>query len=180
MDGRVVSVSRSARHGFSKEQVPEIVVLAGLGVEGDAHAGATVKHRYLVKKNPKAANLCQVHLIQDSLFAELRGLGFAIGPGDLGENIVTSGIDLLGLPRGARLHLGTTAVVEVTGLRTPCKQMDAFRAGLMKACLARDAAGGVVRKAGIMGIALAGGLIGVGDGVGVELPEKPWMKLEAV
>jgi MOSC domain-containing protein YiiM len=180
MDGRVVSVSLSARHGFSKERVPEIVVLAGLGVEGDAHAGVTVKHRYLVKKNPQAANLCQVHLIQDLLFEELRELGFDLGPGDLGENVVTSGVDLLGLPRGTRLHLGATAVVEVTGLRTPCKQMDGFKAGLMKACLARDAAGGVVRKAGIMGIALADGVVRVGDGVAVEMPVGEWVRLGPV
>jgi MOSC domain-containing protein YiiM len=180
MRGTVISVSRSAKHGFSKERVPEIAILAGLGVEGDAHAGATVKHRYLVKKNPTAANLCQVHLIQDSLFAELHWLGFAVAPGDLGENIATSGLDLLGLPRGTRLHLGATAVVEVTGLRTPCKQMDGFKPGLMKACLGRDAAGGVVRKAGIMGIALAGGVVRVGDPVAVEMPAGEWVKLGPV
>jgi MOSC domain-containing protein YiiM len=116
----VVSVSRSAVHGFSKQVAAEIVLLAGLGVEGDAHAGVTVRHRYRVRQDPSAPNLCQVHLLQEELFAELAGKGIAIAPGEMGENITTRGLDVLSLPRGARLHFGANAIVEVTGLRDPC------------------------------------------------------------
>jgi MOSC domain-containing protein YiiM len=180
MEGKVVSVSRGARHSFSKEACGTIQIVAGLGVEGDAHAGVTVKHRYLVRKNPNAPNLCQVHLLQAELFEELRGQGFEIAPGEMGENVTTSGLDLLALPLGARLHLGAHAVVEVTGLRTPCVQMDQFKPGLMKACMDRAADGSLVRKAGIMGIALAGGVVWAGDVIAVELPAGEWKRLEAV
>jgi len=180
MGGTIVSVSRSGRHSFSKGQVGEIVIVAGLGVEGDAHAGVTVKHRYLVRKDPTALNFCQVHLLQEELFEELRERGIEIGPGEMGENVTTSGIDLLGLPLGTRLHLGATAVIQVTGLRTPCVQMDKLRPGLMRACLGRDEKGGVVRKAGIMGVAKASGVVRAGDGIGVELPVGEWVRLGPV
>jgi MOSC domain-containing protein YiiM len=170
MDAKVVSVSLSPSHGFSKAVAREITLLAGLGVEGDAHAGATVRHRYRVRKDPTASNLCQVHLLHRELFGELAGEGIAVSPGEMGENMTTSGIDLLGLPRGTLLRLGESAVVEVTGLREPCAQMNGLRPGLMKACLARDARGGLVRKAGIMGIVLAGGVVRAGDAICVEIP----------
>ena len=157
MEGKVISVSRSPRHSFSKEVCGTIKILAGLGVEGDAHAGVTVKHRYLVRKDPTAPNLCQVHLLQAELFAELQANGLQIAAGEMGENVTTTGLDLLALPLGTRLHLGPQAVVEVTGLRTPCTQMDGLRPGLMKACLGRSADGELVRKAGIMSVALVGG-----------------------
>jgi MOSC domain-containing protein YiiM len=180
MQGKIVSVSRSAGHAFSKERCASINVVAGLGVEGDVHAGATVKHRYLVRKNPKAPNLCQVHLLQAELFDELRARGIEIAPGEMGENVTTLGVDLLSLPLGAKLHLGEQAVVEVTGLRTPCSQMDAFRPGLMKACMGREADGSLVRKAGIMAIATVGGTVVAGDAVAVELPAGEWVKLGPV
>jgi len=180
MTGSIVSLSRSPTHSFSKQRVEQIVLLAGLGVEGDAHAGATVRHRYLVKKNPLAPNLCQVHLLQDSLFAELREQGIDVGPGEMGENVTTTGVDLLDLPLRTRLHLGATAVVEVTGLRTPCVQMNQFRSGLMKACTGRDENGRLIRRAGIMGIALAGGIVQVGDAIIAELPAGAWVKLGPV
>jgi MOSC domain-containing protein YiiM len=180
MQGKVISVSRSVTHSFSKACVDEIVILDGLGVEGDAHAGKKVRHRYLVKKNPDAPNLAQVHLMAAELFDELRLTGLAIGPGEMGENVTTSGIDLIHLPLGSRLHLGETAVVEVTGLRTPCSQMDRFRPGLKKACVGRDQSGAKELRAGVMGIALAGGTIRPGDAVEVGLPKKPWSKLQPV
>ena len=164
----MVSVSRSAVHGFSKGVQPEIVLLDGLGVEGDAHAGVTVRHRYMVRKHPTAANLCQVHLIHAELFEELATQGFAVAAGEMGENVTTCGVDLLGMGRGTRLHLGSSAVVEVTGLREPCSQINGLQAGLMKACIAREAGGRVIRKAGIMGIVVAGGTVRSGDAIGVE------------
>lgn len=164
------SVSRSARHTFSKEVQPEIMLLAGLGVEGDAHAGVTVRHRYMVKKNPGAANLCQVHLLQEELFRELAEEGLSVGAGEMGENITTRGLDLLALGRDTLLHLGESAVVRVTGLRQPCSEMNKLRAGLMKACLThRD--GKVVRKAGIMGVVVQSGLVRAGAAIRIELPE---------
>lgn len=180
MQGTVVSVSRSPVHGFSKDVVSQIDLIAGLGVEGDAHAGVTVRHRYRVRKDPKALNLCQVHLLQEGLFAELAGLGIPLGPGEMGENITTRGIDLLTLPVGALIHLGDAAIVEITGLREPCKQMNGLRPGLMKACLGRDAKGAVVRKAGVMGVARAGGAVRANDTIRVILPPHPWRSMGPV
>jgi len=180
MSGRVVSVSLSGSHSFSKTPVESIRLLAGLGVEGDAHCGALVKHRYRVKQDPTQPNLCQVHLLQAELFAELLGKGFEIAPGEMGENITTSGIDLLALPTGALLTIGETAVVEVTGVRNPCVQMNQFRAGLMPAVIERKSAGKVVKKAGIMGIVTAGGVVRAGDGIRVDLPQRPWRELVCV
>lgn len=180
MMGRVVSVSLSGSHGFSKQVATRIRLLAGLGVEGDAHCGALVKHRYRVKQDPTQPNLCQVHLLQSELFDELRGKGFEIAPGEMGENITTAGIDLLALPTGARLVIGETAVVEVTGLRNPCVQMDRFRTGLMRAVMERSTRGKVVKRAGIMGIVMAEGEVRAGDAIRVELPERPWRELVCV
>jgi MOSC domain-containing protein YiiM len=176
----VVSVSRSLVHSFSKEVAGEITLLAGLGVEGDAHAGATVRHRYRVRKDPTAPNLCQVHLLHEELFAELAGKGIHVAAGEMGENVTTRGVDLLQLPVAARIHLGEKAIVEVTGLRDPCAQMNGLRPGLMKACIARDASGEISRKAGIMGVVLAGGIVRAGDVIRVEMPAKPWRKMGTV
>jgi MOSC domain-containing protein YiiM len=175
----VVAVGRAETHAFSKPTADAITLVAGLGVDGDAHAGATVKHRSRVKVDPTQPNLRQVHLIHAELFDELRGRGFAIAPGDMGENVTTWGLDLLGLPTAARLQIGE-AVIEVTGLRNPCRQLDAFRPGLMKAVLDRDAAGRIIRKAGIMGVVIAGGRIRPGDAIAVTLPPPPHHPLERV
>jgi MOSC domain-containing protein YiiM len=166
----VTSVSRSGRHTFSKPVVLTIRLVAGLGVEGDAHLGETVKHRSRVRRNPDDPNLRQVHLIHEELFAELRQGGFDVGPGAIGENVTTRGIDLLGLPTGTRLRLGPAAVVEITGLRNPCRQLDAFQPGLMAAVLGRDPEGRVVRKSGVMAVVISGGDVTVGDAITVELP----------
>jgi MOSC domain-containing protein YiiM len=166
----VRSVSRSARHGFSKAVEDEIRLVAGLGVEGDAHAGVTVQHRSRRHRPDPPPNLRQVHLIHAELFDEVATGGFVVEPGDMGENVTTQGVDLLSLPRGTRLHLGRHAVVELTGLRNPCTQIDGFSDGLMRAVLGRDADGNLVRKAGVMSIVLASGLVRAGDRVAVELP----------
>jgi MOSC domain-containing protein YiiM len=170
MPASVVSVSLSPTHSFSKSAAPEITLLAGLGVAGDAHAGVTVRHRYRVRQDPTAPNLCQVHLLHSELFAELALQGLVVTPGQMGENITTAGIDLLGLPRHTRLHLGASAIIEITGLRDPCNQMNGLKPGLMKACIARAANGEIVRKAGIMGIVIAGGTVRAGDAIEVRLP----------
>lgn len=176
---KVVSVSLSSSHSFSKKTQTSIRLLKGLGVEGDAHMGATVKHRSRVKADPNQANLRQVHLIHSELFAELKAKGFSVTAGDVGENIITQGIDLLALPKGTKLSIND-AVIEVTGLRNPCLQLDAFQAGLMKATLDTDEKGSLIRKAGIMGIVLATGEVSIGDDISVELPAAPHEKLECV
>ena len=176
----VVAVSRSGRHSFSKPNAASIRLIAGVGVEGDAHAGATVKHRSRVRADPSQPNLRQVHLIAAELLDELRADGFGVAPGAIGENITTRGIDLLALPAGARLTLGAEAVVEITGLRNPCAQLDKLQPGLMAATLDRDADGGLIRKAGVMGIVLVGGEVRPGDPIAVELPPEPRRKLEPV
>ena len=169
----VLAVSLRHGHHFSKTPSLSIRLLTGLGVAGDAHMGETVKHRSRVRKDPMQPNLRQVHLIHAELFDELRAKGFAVKPGELGENITTSGVDLLALPTGTRLHLGASAVVEITGLRNPCIQIDNFQKGLMAATLDKDADGNLVRKAGIMSIVIAEGDVRPGDAVGVEFPTMP-------
>ena len=178
---RVEAVSRSSGHTFTKPTQPGIVLLEGLGVEGDAHAGVTVRHRSRVRRDPSQPNLRQVHLIHAELFDELRAAGYELEPGFVGENVTTRGVDLLGLPTGTLLRLGERgAVVEVTGLRNPCTQLDGFRPGLMRAVLDRDADGGLVRKAGIMGVVVGGGAVRPGDPIAVELPAGPHRRLEPV
>jgi len=180
MNGIVTAVSCSATHTFSKPTQDSIHLLAGLGVEGDAHLGETVQHRSRVARDPSQPNLRQVHLIQAELLDELQAVGFAVLPGQMGENITTRGVDLLGLPVGARLHLGDSAVVEVTGLRNPCAQIDAFRPGLRAAVLDRDEKGATIRKAGVMGIVLAAGVVRPGDSIRVVLPPEPHQPLQVV
>lgn len=177
---RVVSVARDDGHRFSKPVVPAIRLLAGLGVEGDAHCGETVRHRSRVAVDPTRPNLRQVHLIPVELFADPAVRGFALRPGDLGENVLTEGLDLVGLPLGARLTLGAAAVVEVTGLRNPCAQIERFRPGLLAAVLDRAPDGSLLRKAGVMGVVVEGGEVRPGDAVAVALPPQPWRRLERV
>ncbi|SCY51626.1 MOSC domain-containing protein [Microvirga guangxiensis] len=180
MQASVLTVSRSATHSFSKPNRDTIRLLAGLGVEGDAHAGETVKHRSRVKADPTQPNLRQVHLIHAELFDELDAKGFSVAPGAMGENITTRGIDLLSLPVGARLQIGPSAVVEVTGLRNPCIQIDRFQKGLMKAVLDRDSEGSLILKAGVMGVVLTGGEVRPNDPVSIILPPEPHRRLERV
>jgi MOSC domain-containing protein YiiM len=156
---------------MSKTPFGRIRLIEGLGVEGDAHMGATVKHRSRVARDPAQPNLRQVHLIHAELFDELRAKGFAVSAGLMGENVTTRGIDLLGLPRGTRLRLGNQAIVAITGLRNPCTQLDGLQAGLMEAVLVRDPIRGLIRKAGVMGIVIAGGEVGDGAAIDIELPE---------
>jgi MOSC domain-containing protein YiiM len=180
MNGVVVAVHRSATHTVSKPNQTSIRLLTGLGVEGDAHAGETVKHRSRVARDPSQLNLRQVHLIHAELHDELAASGYAIAPGEMGENVTTRGLDLLALPTGARLHLGAEAVVEVTGLRNPCAQLDGIQSGLMAATLDRDEDGALIRKAGVMAIVLAGGDVQPGDLIRVELPAEPHRPLAPV
>jgi MOSC domain-containing protein YiiM len=180
MPALVVAVSRSATHSFSKRNEVYIRLLAGLGVEGDAHLGKTVKHRSRVARDPTQPNLRQVHLMPRELHEELNATGFAVAPGDMGENITTSGLDLLALPAGAHLQLGDTAVIEVTGLRNPCLQIDRFQPGLQSAVLGRDQHGKLVRRAGVMAIVLTTGEVRPGDAIRVKLPTHPHRALEPV
>jgi MOSC domain-containing protein YiiM len=180
MSGIVIAVSCRAVHSISKPNVDAIRLRAGLGVEGDAHMGVTVKHRSRVARDPDQPNLRQVHLLHTELHDELRGAGFLVAPGQMGENITTKGLELLALPTGARLHLGRSAVVEVTGLRNPCGQLDRIQAGLMAATLGRDERGDLVRRAGIMGIVVTGGEVRPGDVITVEAPPPPHRALQPV
>jgi MOSC domain-containing protein YiiM len=180
MNAIVTAVSLSSSHSFSKPNQGFIRLLASLGVEGDAHLGTTVKHRSRVAKDPTQPNLRQVHLIHSELFDELAAKGFAVTAGEMGENVTTRGIDLLSLPTGARLRLGESAIIEVTGLRNPCVQIDRFQKGLMKAVLGKDEQGNVIRKSGIMAIVLEGGEIRPGDAIRVELPRQPHRPLDVV
>ena len=170
MDGVVTAVSRSAGHTLAKPNADSIRLMAGLGVQGDAHCGTTVKHRSRVARDPSQPNRRQVHLIHSELHDVLQEQGFTVSAGQMGENVTTRGVHLLGLPTGARLRLGDTAIVEVTGLRNPCAQLDRIQPGLMGATLERAADGGLVRKAGIMAVVLEGGEVRPGDLIRVELP----------
>lgn len=176
----VLAVARDAGHNFSKPVCDSINVVTGLGVEGDAHYGKLIQHLYRIKKDPNDPNLRQIHLIHRELHEELRAKGFDIAPGDMGENVTTQGIDLLGLPRGTVLKFGEEAAVEITGLRNPCYQLNDFREGLMKACLDKAEDGSVIFKSGIMGIILKDGTIKPGDQIRVELPDGPHTPLDLV
>jgi MOSC domain-containing protein YiiM len=180
MSGRVEAVSQDGSHRFSKQPRMWIRLLAGLGVEGDAHLGTTVQHRSRVARDPSQPNLRQVHLLHQELLEELETQGFVVRAGDIGENILTRGIDLLGLPTDTVLRIGATAVVRVAGLRNPCSQLDRFRPGLMAATLDRDASGRLVRKAGVMAVVLADGEVRPGDLIEVVLPDEPRRRLDPV
>ena len=178
--GRVAAVSSSATHTLTKPNLAAIRLLEGLGVEGDAHAGTTVKHRSRVLKNPFQPNLRQVHLIHAELHDDLRAAGFVVAAGQMGENITTRGVALLDLPTGTRLRLGAEAVIEITGLRNPCTQLESIQRGLMAAVLDRDAAGNLIRKAGVMAVVVAGGVVRPNDTVTIELPPPPHQPLQPV
>ena len=178
--GTVTAVARSANHTFGKPNGDTIRLLAGLGVEGDAHMGRTVKHRSRVRRDPTRPNLRQAHLIHAELHDELNASGFSVAAGQMGENVTTRGIDLLGLPTGARLRLGDGAQIEVTGLRNPCKQLDDFQPGLMQAVLDRDDQGNLIRRAGVMAVVLTTGEVRPGDEIRVELSPEPCRPLEKV
>lgn len=167
---RVVAVCSSAVHAFSKQPQPTIRLVAGVGVAGDSHAGETVQHRSRVRRDPTQPNLRQVHVVHAELYDEVRELGYDIGPGDIGENVAVRGLAVLGLGVGTRLRLGSDAVVEVTGLRNPCTQLDGFAAGLMRAMLDRDPDDALIRKAGVMGVVVQGGIVRAEDPVRVEPP----------
>jgi MOSC domain-containing protein YiiM len=176
----VEAVSSSPHHTLSKTNQACIRLIEGLGVQDDCHAGRTVKHRSRVARDPDRPNLRQVHLVHAELLRELRTAGFNVVSGGMGENITTAGLDLLSLPTGALLRIGEEAVVQVTGLRNPCRQLDRLQRGLMTAVLDRDAAGNLIRKAGIMGVVLVGGDVRPGDPIRVELPPEPHRPLDCV
>jgi MOSC domain-containing protein YiiM len=178
--GTVASLHRSVGHTLSKPSEVEVVLLAGLGVEGDAHCGAQVRHRSRVAKDPTQPNLRQVHLVHGELHDELRAAGFDVAPGDMGENVTTRGIDLLSLPTGTLLRLGEVALVSLTGLRNPCRQLEGVQPGLQGAVLDRDADGSLVRKAGVMAVVVLGGVVRHGDPVDVRLPPGPPVPLRPV
>jgi MOSC domain-containing protein YiiM len=175
--GTVAAVSRSAKHGFSKQTQSFIKLVAGFGVEDDAHAGTTTQHLYLRRKDPTRTNLTQVHLVPAELFDELAVRGFTIAAGQMGENIATRGVNLTTLPAGARLSLGHEAVVEVTGLRDPCNQLNGLAPGLMKALLVKHPDGFVERRAGIMGIVVQSGIVKPGDTITIAMPPLPWREM---
>ena len=176
----VVAVARDDAHRFSKPLREEITLVAGSGVEGDAHAGPAMQHRSRRKGAATPPNLRQVHLIHHELFDEVAVDGFTVTPGQLGENVTTRGVDLLALPRGTRIRLGEHAEVEITGLRNPCKQINGFEAGLMKRLISRGADGEVVRLAGVMAIVLSDGVVRAGDALSITLPEGEHEALQPV
>jgi MOSC domain-containing protein YiiM len=180
VDGKVIAVHVNASHTFSKQSVRQIMLLEGLGVEGDAHCGATVKHRSRVARDPSQPNLRQVHLMHGELFDELFEKAFRVLPGDLGENITTRGLDLLSLPVGTELHIGEHSIVTLIGLRNPCAQIDHFQAGLMSAVLGRSPEGKLLRKAGVMGVVTTTGPVSSGDEIAVKMPPPPYRDLEMV
>ncbi len=176
----MAAVCRSATHTMAKPVTGSVTLLAGLGVDGDTHLGVTVQHRSRVARDPSQPNLRQVHLIHAELHDELAGRGLPVEPGQMGENITTRGVDLLGLPTGTRLRLGREAVVEVTGLRNPCIQLEGIHSGLMEAVLDHDADGNLIRKAGVMAVVVNGGDVRPGDDIDVDLPAPPHLPLAPV
>jgi MOSC domain-containing protein YiiM len=176
----VAGVSKDGEHRFSKQPCERITLIEGLGVDGDAHAGVTVQHLSRIARDPTQPNLRQVHLIHAEFFDDAQRHGYQLAQGDLGENILTQGLDVLSLPQGTRLRIGPDAVIRVTGLRNPCRQIDNFRAGLLKVAVGRDPSGDIVRKAGVMAVVEAGGTVQPSDAIKVELPPAPHRRLECV
>jgi MOSC domain-containing protein YiiM len=166
----VVAVSSKETPGIPKISRPEVMLVAGRGVEGDYHAGEFVRHRSRAAKTPDLPNRRQVHIIHSELFDEMAALGITVAPGRMGENITTRGLALLDLAPGARLHLGESAVVEVTGIRNPCNQLDAVDERLLAQVAIKSDDGSIIRKAGIMGIVVASGRVRPGDPIRVEMP----------
>ncbi|WP_396289702.1 MOSC domain-containing protein [Curtobacterium sp. KT1] len=177
---RVIAVSRDDVHRFSKPVVDEVTLVEGWGIEGDAHAGTTVQHRSRVARDPSQPNLRQVHLLHAEVFDEVAEAGFRVEPGQMGENVTTRGVDLLGLPTGTLLHLGDEACVRVTGLRNPCQQINGFEPGLLREVLGRDEDGALVRKGGVMSVVVTGGVVRTGDRIRVELPTGEQQALQPV
>ncbi len=176
---KVIAVSKSGAHTFNKFPCEQITLLKGLGVEGDAHMGAKVKHRFLVRKDPNRPNLRQVHLMHAELFEELENKGFkTINPGQMGENITTSGLDILSLPRNTILAIGSSVQIQITGLRDPCDQFNDIQEGVLNALIFKDDKGNLIRKSGVMGVVLKGGEVKSGDLIQVTLPDKPFLLLE--
>jgi len=173
----IVSVQVGGKHDFSKAATEAIRLIENYGVEGDAHAGATDQHLYHIRRFGSHPNLRQVHLIQAEFFDQVFAHGHTVGPGDLGENIATRHIDLLSLPTGTRLRLGPEAVIELTGLRNPCHQIDTFQSGLLQHCKTVTPDGAVARKAGVMSIVLQGGVVRPGEFIEVEMPPEPHVPL---
>lgn len=180
MNATITAVSLSSGHTFSKQAFEHITLLEGLGVEGDAHCGITVKHRSDVARDPTRLNLRQVHLIHSELFDELHQQGFAVEASMLGENVTTRGVDLLALPVDTELQLGDDAVVRLTGLRNPCSQIDGLQKGLLSAVVERRPDGEIIRKTGVMAVVIKGGVVRQGDELIVNLPALPHRKLERV
>ena len=180
MTATVIAVAFDSGHNFSKPTCESITLIAGIGVEGDAHAGVTVQHLSRIAKTPDEPNLRQVHLIHAELLDELAERDFNVLSGQMGENITTRGIDLLNLPRGTLLNIGDTAVIEITGLRNPCRQINGIQDGLMKAVLTKDENGNLIRKSGVMAVVLTGGIVKAGDEIKTVLPEGAHLPLECV
>lgn len=180
MPSKVFAVHSSPTYTMSKPSRESITLVEELGVDDDAHKGVTVKHRGRVRRDPTQLNLRQVHLIHSELFDELRTKGFDVVPGMMGENVTTIGIDLLSLPTGTRLRLGGQSIVEITGLRNPCAQLNGLIPGLMKAVMDRDNTGELVRKAGVMSVVVAGGVVQSGDEILIEMPTSPHVPLSPV
>ena len=180
INASVVAVSSNPAHTFSKLNRESLELVTGLGVKGDAHNGKTVQHLFRIRQNPDQINLRQVRLIHAELLEAVAADGFNVAPGELGENITTRGIDLLSLPVGTKLQIGEAALIEITGLRNPCYQIDDFQRGLLKEMVEKNEQGQVVRKAGVMGIVLLGGLVRPNDPIKVIFPALPHQRLQVV
>lgn len=181
LTGEVVAVSRATHHGFAKQTQPSICLLAGEGVQGDAHRGATVQHLYQLRRDPTKPNLCQVHLFAAEKLEDLAAKGFALAPGEIGENVLTRGVDLVHLPRQTQVRLGAEAVIEISGLRTPCSQIDRYHAGLQALLWEPgNSTGKRERRAGVMAVVLRGGIVLSGDTLRIDLPPEPHLPLGPV
>ena len=181
--GAVAAVHRSDEHTFSKATCESIELVAGLGVNGDAHQGAKVKHRSRVAANPDQPNLRQIHLVMSELLDEVNSAGHNVVAGQLGESITTTGIDLISLPVGSMLRIGDTALVALTGLRNPCPQIKSVGDGLMKMMFIDDQdnpEGPKIGRTGVMGVVIAGGIVAADDGIKIRFPAGPLTRMEKV
>jgi len=162
-DGFVLALCRNENPGIPKIQVDSIQLVEEFGVEGDYHAGKTIRHRYLAKKDPDQPNHRQVLLIDAKILGDLDQRGIRIIPGQMGENIVCYGIDVMLLEIGTRFTAGE-ALLEITEARHPCHQLNDSHPDLYQAVI-EEIGGEEIYSAGVFARVIRGGNVDAGNSI---------------
>ena len=140
MNTKVVSINISDKKGVRKKPVDQALIRENYGIETDAHASEKW-HR-------------QISLLALESIEKMQAMGLKVGPGDFAENITTQGIDLPGLPVGAKMTIGGNVEVEVSQIGKVCHT---------RCAIYHQAGDCVMPKEGIFVRVLKGGTIKTGD-----------------